>query len=117
MLTLPCTFASRSKLTCGSFLLLPLLIVLHLATYATKEFIYLLLNYHIPDISNRYATHLLLAERAHFSEFHYLVVKYGLGQSFIILVPFAVIACKSDLRAGMVTTFSSAVLCPVQKQR
>ena len=45
------------------------------------------------------------------------MVKYGLGQSFIILVPFAVIACKEDLRAGMVTTFSSAVLCPVQKQR
>ena len=71
----------------------------------------------IYQISTRYATHLLLAERAHFSEFHYLVVKYGLGQSFIILVPFAVIACKSDLRKGMVTTFSSAVLCPVQKQR
>ena len=97
MLTLPCTFASRARLTCGSCLLLPLLVLLHLATYAT---------------------HLLLAERAaHLSEFNYLVVKYGLGQSFIIFVPFAVIACKPDLRQGMVTTFSSSVLCPVQKRR
>ena len=96
MLTLPCTFASRSRLTCGSCLLLPLLVALHLATYAT---------------------HLLLAERADLSEFNYLVVKYGLGQSFIILVPFAMIACKVDLREGVVTTFSSSVLCPVQKRR
>ena len=64
-----------------------------------------------------YATHLLLAERADLSEFNYLVVKYGLGQSFIIFVPFTVIACKPDLREGMITTFSSAVLCPVQKRR
>jgi len=97
VLTLPCTFASRARLTCGSCLLLPLLVLLHLATYAT---------------------HLLLAERAaHLSEFNYLVVKYGIGQSFIIFVPFTVIACKPDLREGMVTTFSSAVLCPVQKRR
>ena len=97
VLTLPCTFAARTKMNCGSCLLLPLLILLHLTTYAT---------------------HLLLAERAaHLSEFNYLVIKYGLGQSFIIFVPFTMIACKSDLRDGVVTTFSSAVLCPVHKRR
>ena len=51
VLTLPCTFASRSKLTCGSFLLLPLLIVLHLATYATIYLIYIYIyTCHIPAI-------------------------------------------------------------------
>ena len=54
MLTLPCTFASRSKLTCGSFLLLPLLIVLHLATYANiyliYKYIYLPYTYYLSSI-------------------------------------------------------------------
>ena len=47
-------------------------------------------------------------------EFTYLVVKYGLGQSYILLTPALTLLCKGDIRRGMRTTFSSAVLCPVQ---
>ena len=107
LLTLPCTWRDRTRPQgCGSCLLLPLLIIVHLVTYAT---------------------HLDLSERLQLEEYHYLVVKYviilmvslhhlpryGLGQGFIILIPFIIIACKSDLRQGMRKTFSSSVLCPL----
>lgn len=92
LVTLPCTWSRRDlRPSCPGCLLLPALILLHLASYVT---------------------HFLLAERLQLEEFHYLVVKYGLGQSFTILIPFAILGCCPELRRGVRTTFSSAVLCP-----
>ena len=91
LLTLPCSWGWRHPPSCSSCLLLPLLSLLHLATYYT---------------------HLLLSERLELEEFHYLLVKYGLGQGFVLLTPALVLVCSPQLRKGVRTTFRSAVLCP-----
>ena len=77
-----------------SLLLLPGLILIHLS------------NYYI---------NLVLAH-THQNEFHYILVKYGLGFSFIILSPLLVIATQKDIRIGVKKTFKSSVLFAVQKK-
>ena len=74
-----------------SLLLLPGLILIHLS------------NYYI---------NLVLAH-THQNEFHYILVKYGLGFSFIILSPLLVIATQKDIRIGVKKTFHGRVLCNI----
>jgi hypothetical protein len=85
---------SDNKVSCCSCFLLPSLVIVHLATYYT---------------------HLLLSDRLHLEEFHFIVVKYGVGFSFIIIVPFLVIASRPDIRLGVRKTFKSSVLCAQKK--
>ena len=77
-----------------SSLLIPSLVIVHLATYYT---------------------HLLLSERLHLEEFNFLVVKYGIGFSHILIVPFLVITTRPDIRLGVRKTFKSSVLCAQEK--
>ena len=77
-----------------SSLLIPSLVIVHLATQNT---------------------HLLLSERLHLEEFNFLVVKYGIGFSHILIVPFLVITTRPDIRLGVRKTFKSAVLCAQEK--
>ena len=94
LLSLPfsssCLPASSS---CCSSLLLPCLILLHIS------------NYYI---------NLFLADTQH-SDFHFLLVKYGAGFSFIILSPLLIIAAENDIRLGVKKTFKSSVLCAMSK--
>ena len=85
---------SERGISCCSCLLLPSLVIIHLSTYYT---------------------HLLLSERLHLEEFNFIVVKYGIGFSFIIIVPFLVIATRPDIRLGVRKTFKSSVLCAQKK--
>ena len=77
-----------------SLLLLPGLILIHLS------------NYYI---------NLVLAD-THQNEFHYILVKYGLGFSFIILSPILIIATQKEIRIGVKKTFKSSVLFAVQNK-
>ena len=94
LLSLPfsssCLPASSS---CCSSLLLPCLILLHIS------------NYYI---------NLFLADTQH-SDFHFLLVKYGAGFSFIILSPLLIIAAENDIRLGVKKTLKSSVLCAMSK--
>ena len=85
---------SERGVSCCSFFLLPSLVIVHLATYYT---------------------HLLLSERLHLEEFNFLVVKYGIGFSHILIVPFLVITTRPDIRLGVRKTFKSSVLCAQEK--
>ena len=77
-----------------SSLLIPSLVIVHLVTYYT---------------------HLLLSERLHLEEFNFHVVKYGIGFSHILIVPFLVITTRPDIRLGVRKTFKSSVLCAHEK--
>ena len=77
-------------LSCCSLLLIPSLVIVHLATYST---------------------HLLLSENLHLQEFNFLVVKYCVGFSHILTVPFLVIVTRPNIRLGVRSTFKSSVLC------
>ena len=77
-----------------SVLLLPGLILIHLS------------NYYI---------NLVFAD-THQNEFHYILVKYGLGFSFIILSPLLIIATQEQIRIGVKKTFKSTVLFAVQNK-
>ena len=80
--------------SCCSFLLIPGLVIIHLTTYYT---------------------HLLLSEKLHLEEFNFLVVKYCVGFSHIMLVPSLVIVTRPDIRLGVRKTFNSSVLCSQKK--
>ena len=96
LLSLPfsssCLPASSS---CCSSLLLPCLILLHIS------------NYYI---------NLFLADTQH-TDFHFLLVKYGAGFSFIILSPLLIIAAENDIRLGVKKTFNGTKLCKIQDQK
>ena len=96
LLSLPfpssCLPASSS---CCSSLLLPCLILLHIS------------NYYI---------NLFLADTQH-TDFHFLLVKYGAGFSFIILSPLLIIAAENDIRLGVKKTFNGSKLCKIQDQK
>ena len=74
-------------------MLIPCLTVLHLS------------NYYI---------NLFLAERQD-DDFHFILVKYGLGFSFIILCPLLTIATQEEIRIGVKKTFKGTVLCTIKK--
>lgn len=78
-----------SSSSCCSSLLLPCLIILHLS------------NYYI---------NLFLAETQD-NDFYFILIKYGLGFSFIILSPLLIIITQEDIRHGVKKTFKSSVLC------
>ena len=88
-------FSSRCRsggISLCSLLLLPGLVLIHIS------------NYYI---------NLVFAD-THKNEFHYILVKYGLGFSFIILSPLLIMATQEDIRAGVKRTFKSSVLFAVQ---
>ena len=90
-------FSSRCRslgISPCSLLLLPGLILIHLS------------NYYI---------NLVLADTQE-NEFHYILVKYGLGFSFIILSPLLIIATREEIRIGVKKTFKSSVLFAVQNK-
>ena len=78
-----------------SVLLLPGLILLHLS------------NYYI---------NLVFADTQQ-NEFHYILVKYGLGFSFIILSPLLIIATQEQIRIGVKNTFQGRVLCNINTNK
>ena len=51
------------------------------------------------------------------NDFHFLLVKYGLGFSFIILSPLLIIATQDDIRFGVKKTFKGTVMCKVKENR
>ena len=65
-------------------------------------------------ISNYYIN-LFLAETQE-DDFHFILIKYGLGFSFIILSPLLIIATQEDIRTGVKKTFKSSTLCAVKQQ-
>ena len=83
------------SLSFWSFFLLPCLICLHIS------------NYYIS---------LILADSQD-NDFHFLLVKYGLGFSFIILSPLLIIATQDDIRVGVKKTFKGTVMCKVKEDR
>ena len=90
---LPFSSGCRSRgLSPCSLLLLPGLVTIHIS------------NYYI---------NLVLAD-THENEFHYILVKYGLGFSFIILSPLLIIATQEEIRDGVKTTFHGRVLCKIE---
>ena len=92
---LPFSSGCRSRgLSPCSLLLLPGLVTIHIS------------NYYI---------NLVLAD-THENEFHYILVKYGLGFSFIILSPLLIIATQEEIRDGVKKTFKSSVLFAVQNK-
>ena len=92
LVCLPFSSGWRSRgISPCSLLLLPGLILIHLS------------NYYI---------NLVLAD-THQNEFHYILVKYGLGFSFIILSPILIIATQKEIRIGVKKTFNGKVLCNI----
>ena len=91
VLSLPLAKCRQNSSSCWSSFLLPCLIFLHIS------------NYYI---------NLFLADSQD-NDFHFLLVKYGLGFSFIILSPLLIIATQDDIRVGVKKTFKSSVLCSV----
>ena len=88
-----CRQSSSSPSSCWSSALLPCLIFLHIS------------NYYI---------NLFLADSQE-SDFHFLLVKYGLGFSFIILSPLLIIATQDDIRVGVKKTFKGTVMCKIKE--
>ena len=78
-----------------SLILLPGLILIHLS------------NYYI---------NLVFADTQQ-NEFHYILVKYGLGFSFIILSPLLILCCNSEIRIGVKKTFHGRVLCNINTNK
>ena len=78
-----------SSSSCCSAMLLPALILLHVS------------NYYI---------NLFLADTQH-NDFYYILIKYGLGFSFIIISPLLIIITQEDIRLGVKKTFRSTVIC------
>ena len=91
VLSLPFAQCRQTSSSCWSSFLLPCLIFIHIS------------NYYI---------NLFLADSQD-NDFHFLLVKYGLGFSFIILSPLLIIATQDDIRIGVKKTFKSSVLCSV----
>ena len=92
---LPFSSGLRSRgISPCSLILLPGLILIHLS------------NYYI---------NLVFADTQQ-NEFHYILVKYGLGFSFIILSPLLILCCNSEIRIGVKKTFKSSVLFVVQNK-
>ena len=91
VVSLPFAQCRQTSSSCCSTFLLPCLIFLHIS------------NYYIS---------LFLADSQD-NDFHFLLVKYGLGFSFIILSPLLIIATQDDIRFGVKKTFKSSVLCSV----
>ena len=91
VVSLPFAQCRHTSSSCWSSFLLPCLIFLHIS------------NYYIS---------LFLADSQD-NDFHFLLVKYGLGFSFIILSPLLIIATQDDIRLGVKKTFKSSVLCSV----
>ena len=81
-----------SSSSCCSAILLPSLIILHVS------------NYYI---------NLFLADTQH-NDFYYILIKYGLGFSFIIISPILIIITQEDIRLGVKKTFKGKVLCKVE---
>ena len=48
-------------------------------------------------------------------DFHFILIKYGFGFSFIILSPILIIATQKEIRLGVKKTFKGTVLCTVKK--
>ena len=86
---------NSSSSSCWSSFLLPCLIFLH--------------------ISNYYINLFLAASQE--NDFHFLLVKYGLGFSFIILSPLLIIATQDDIRVGVKKTFKGTVMCQVKENK
>ena len=91
VVSLPFAKCRQTSSSCWSPFLLPCLILLHIS------------NYYI---------NLFLADSQD-NDFHFLLVKYGLGFSFVILSPLLIIATQDDIRVGVKKTFKSSVLCSV----
>ena len=91
VVSLPFAQCRQNSSSCWSTILLPCLIFLHIS------------NYYIS---------LFLADSQD-NDFHFLLVKYGMGFSFIILSPLLIIATQDDIRFGVKKTFKSSVLCSV----
>ena len=93
LLCLPFSSRCRSRgISPCSLLLLPGLVLIHIS------------NYYI---------NLVFAD-THKNEFHYILVKYGLGFSFIILSPLLIMATQAEIRIGVKKTFKRSVLFSVE---
>ena len=93
LVCLPFSTRCRSRgISPCSLLLLPGLVLIHIS------------NYYI---------NLVFAD-THKNEFHYILVKYGLGFSFIILSPLLIMATQEEIRVGVKKTFKASVLFAVQ---
>ena len=62
-------------------------------------------------ISNYYIN--LFFAKTQENDFYFILIKYGLGFSFIIFSPLLIIATQEDIRLGVKKTFKSSVLCTV----
>ena len=89
-----CKPSISSSASCCSFLIIPILVLLHLSNYYINLFL----------------------SQTQENNFHFILIKYGLGFSFIILSPLLIIATQEDIRAGVKKTFKSSTLCAVKQQ-
>ena len=95
VVSLPFAQCRQTSSSCWSSFLLPCLIFLHIS------------NYYIS---------LFLADSQE-NDFHFLLVKYGLGFSFIILSPLLIIATRDDIRLGVKKTFKGTIMCKVKENK
>ena len=81
LVTFPCTNRiSREEMSFCSFLLLPLLVIIHLSSYYI---------------------HLQLAEKLDLEELNFILVKYSAGFVYVIIVPILIIILNKELRSGV----------------
>ena len=80
--------------SCGSLMLLPGLIFLHISNYY--------INLFLANTQN--------------NDFYYILIKYGLGFSFIIFSPLLIIGTQDEIWQAVKRTFKGNVLCYVPQK-
>ena len=95
VVSLPFAQCRQNSSSCWSSFLLPCLIFLHISNYYISLFL----------------------ANSQDNDFHFLLVKYGLGFSFIILSPLLIIATQDDIRFGVRKTFKGTIMCKVKENR